>query len=61
MYTQEDLQTALTAWANAKPGERDKLWCLYCDIRDNLPIGTTEAARGKSNQRLNKPFMRPIQ
>jgi hypothetical protein len=42
LYTDSQLQDAYNAWVNAKPLYRHAEWFKYCDIRDNVPFGTSQ-------------------
>lgn len=41
-YTYEELKNAYLRWVNGVPTLREKEWNEYCDIRDRLPLGTTQ-------------------
>lgn len=47
-YSQTDLQSAYEAWVNTPKhltDQRLKLFELYVDVRDGLPLGTTALRR----------------
>jgi hypothetical protein len=42
-YTQEELQKAYEDWTNSNQNTEDRKnkWHHYCDVRDNLPAGSS--------------------
>lgn len=56
------LEEAFLIWSTTAyetdPGERNRAWCDYCDIRDNLAPGTTFEVT-KTNFRVPYEDMTP--
>lgn len=52
LYTSEEFLEAYYAWSRGVPCSRDAAWNKYCDIRDNVPLGTTENRRPVSHTEL---------
>jgi hypothetical protein len=54
LYTDAQVNDAFHVWKNEPPFlktgktniKKTILWHLYCDIRDNLPLGTTQTKNG---------------
>lgn len=52
-YTHDELQKAYVAWVNAKQQDRNRLWNVYCDIRDGVAVGTNQARYDDHINRMN--------
>jgi len=47
LFVHDGFLEAYNAWRRAAHSNyRDRLWCLYCDYRDQIPPGTNAAIEG---------------
>lgn len=40
-YTEADFYAAYFRWSKATCFDRDSFWHQYCDVRDQVPLGTS--------------------
>jgi len=48
LYSREQYLEAYRAWSETDPSDhfaRTEAWDYYCDIRDNVPLGTSQKFR----------------